>query len=165
MRQTEQRLEKILSRFNAVLEKILAFFIAAMSLILIANVFTRYALSFSLTWSAELARYCMVWAAFLAIAVLVNRGEHLAVDLLEKALQDVPKRLLQGLVLLFSSILYLILTGYGIVLVIQTRDQVAASMDFLPMNLVYSIIPISGAIMLAGALVNIYRLIRRGGSE
>jgi len=160
MKQSEP-LERIVSRVNAILERVMAFLIAAMALILIANVASRYALAFSLTWSAELARYCMVWAAFLAIAVLVNRNEHLVVDLLEKSLRGAPKRLLQAAVLLVSCVLYLILAVYGVGRGVQTRDQVAASMDFLPMNLVYSIIPISAAMMLCGALVNLHRLIRR----
>ncbi len=156
-------LERIVEKVNRILEKVMAVFIAAMALILIANVITRYVFSYSLTWSAELARYCMVWAAFLGIAVLVNRNQHLAVDLLDKALAEVPRRVLEGVVHGLSALLFAIQTGYGSLLVLQTRDQVAASIRFLPMNVVYSIIPFSGAIMLAGALINLIRLTTRGG--
>lgn len=156
------RLGRIVEKVNRVAEKTMAVFIAAMSLILIGNVFTRYVLSFSLTWSAELARYCMVWAAFLGITVLVNRSEHLRVDLVERALSESQKRLLGAFVQLVSMLLFAILAGYGAMLVVQTRGQVAASVPHLPMNLVYAVIPFSGVLMLAGAVINFYRLVRKG---
>jgi TRAP-type C4-dicarboxylate transport system permease small subunit len=165
MEKMEQLVKQIVSKVNTILEKVLAVFTAVMALILIANVFTRYLFSYSLTWSAELARYCMVWSAFLGIAVLVNRNQHLAVDLLDKALPEAPRRVLQALVHGLSALLFAILTGYGAVLVAQTRGQVAASIRLLPMNLVYSIIPFSGAIMLAGELIHLVRLAGKGDSR
>jgi len=143
------------------LTRITAILIAAMALIVIANVFSRYVLNFSLKWSAELARYCMVWAAFLGAVVLVHSGEHLAVDLLERGLSGISQKILKVIIILGSIIFFIIQTVYGIVLVHLTRGQVASSLRALPMNAVYAIIPISGLLMIFVSVVKLYSLLAK----
>jgi TRAP-type C4-dicarboxylate transport system permease small subunit len=104
----------------------------------------------------------MVWAAFPAIAVLANRNQHLAVDLLQKSLRGVSKRILQAAALVGSAVLFAVQTAYGLSFVLQARGQVAPSIQALPMSVVYAVIPISGAYMLAGAAVNLLRVFARG---
>jgi len=154
-------MEKITTALMNFLTGITAILIAAMALIVIANVFSRYVLNFSLKWSAELARYCMVWAAFLGAVVLVHYGEHLAVDLLERGLKGVPQKVLRILIILGSIIFFLIQTVYGIVLVHLTRGQVASSLRVLPMNAVYAIIPISGLLMIFVSVVKLHSLLAK----
>ena len=140
---------------------IIAILIAAMALIVIANVFSRYVLNFSLKWSAEAARYCMVWAAFLGAVVLVHSGEHLAVDILERFLTGVPQKILRVIIILGSTIFFIIQTFYGFVLVHLTRGQVASSLRVLPMNVVYAIIPISGLLMILISVVKLHSLLAK----
>ena len=154
-------MEKIITSLINALIGLIAILIAAMAVIVIANVFSRYVFNFSLKWSAELARYCMVWAAFLGAVILVHSGEHLAVDLLERALSGVSQKILTALIMLGSIIFFIIQTVYGIVLVHLTRGQVASSLRALPMNVVYAIIPISGALMIFVSVVNLHRLVAK----
>jgi len=152
-------MEKITTALINFLTRIIAILIAAMALIVIANVFSRYVLHFSLKWSAEAARYCMVWAAFLGAVILVHSGEHLAVDLLEKSLSGMSQKILKVIIILGSTIFFTIQTFYGVILVYLTRGQVASSIRVLPMNVVYAIIPISGLLMIFVSVVNLYRLL------
>jgi TRAP-type C4-dicarboxylate transport system permease small subunit len=132
---------------------VISLLIGVMSLVIIVNVLSRYLLNYSLTWAAETAEYCMVWAAFISMAVLVFRQEHLAVDLLLRALQGLSKKVLKIFILLGSLCFFVPMTYFGIQLVIATRGQVASSLRFLPMNLVYSVIPFAGIIMVVGTLI------------
>lgn len=50
---------------NTVLKIAILILMSSMVIILSLNVFFRYILNFSLTFSAELAGYLMVWIAFL----------------------------------------------------------------------------------------------------
>jgi TRAP-type C4-dicarboxylate transport system permease small subunit len=152
-------METITTALINFLTRIIAILIAAMALIVIANVFSRYMLHFSLKWSAEAARYCMVWAAFLGAVILVHKGEHLAVDLLEKSLSGMSQKILKVIIILGSIIFFTIQTFYGVILVFLTRSQVASSIRVLPMNVVYAIIPISGLLMIFVSIVNLYRLL------
>ncbi len=154
-------MEKIVATLIKVLTKIIAILIAAMAFIVIANVFSRYVLHFSLKWSAEAARYCMVWAALLGAVILVHKGEHLAVDLLEKSLSGMSQKILKVIIILGSTIFFIIQTVYGVILVHLTRGQVASSIRVLPMNVVYAIIPISGLLMIFVSGVNLYGLLTK----
>ena len=143
-------MQKLINIINIFLRVMIAAIITVMAMIVAANVISRYIFHFSLTWSAELAEYCMVWAAFLGAAYLVNQSEHLVVDLLEKYLKGKLKRYLQITILSITIVFFGAVTYYGSLLVLETKGQVASSMRFLPMNIVYSIMPISGLIMLIG---------------
>ncbi|MET1416714.1 TRAP transporter small permease [Roseibium sp. HPY-6] len=73
----------------AVLRYLLVMILATMVVAVLAQVFSRYALDFSLTWSEELARICMITMVFLGAAVLSRDNEHLAVTTIIELL---PKR-------------------------------------------------------------------------
>ena len=152
-------MEKITTTLTNFLTRITALLIATMALIVIANVFSRYVLHFSLKWSAEAARYCMVWAAFLGAVILVHSGEHLAVDLLEKSLSGMSRKILKIVIILGSTIFFIIQTFYGVMLVYLTRGQMASSIRVLPMNVVYAIIPLSGLLMIFVSIVKLYSLL------
>ena len=52
-----------------------------MTLTVIVQVFLRYVFSFSLSWSEEVARYLMIWVAFLGGSLALQKGLHIGVEL------------------------------------------------------------------------------------
>lgn len=50
--------------------------------IMVAQVFFRYVLNSSLTWSEEVAVYLMIWVVFLGSAILVRRWAHVHIPTL-----------------------------------------------------------------------------------
>ena len=138
---------------------------AATALILITNVLCRYAFGFSITWSAEAARYCMVWFAFLGIAVLAYRHEHLSVSLLGPRLGSSGQKALRGTILCGSLIFFVTLSAFGGILVVRTQGQTATSIPWLPMNVVYAVIPVSGVVMTLSATYEIVGLLRNKGND
>ena len=87
-------MEKIVIKINNFLKKILVLLIGVMISMVVANTFCRYFLHFSLTWSSQLARYCMVWFAFIGACVLVNEDKHLSVQLFDRFLKGKAKKVL-----------------------------------------------------------------------
>lgn len=138
---------------------------AMMAVILITNILCRYIFGFSLTWSAEAARYCMVWAAFLGTAILAHQREHLSVKLIEPRLTQRRQKFLRGTILCGSVIFFAILAVFGGILVFRTRGQTAASISWLPMNLVYAVIPVSGIAMTLSTVFEMIALIRKSSSD
>ena len=63
---------------------------AAMCLVGLLQVFNRFLLNKSLSWSEEFQIFCHVWIVFLAIPIAYRRGAHLAVESLRSML---PPRL------------------------------------------------------------------------
>ncbi|MBA7477410.1 2,3-diketo-L-gulonate TRAP transporter small permease protein YiaM [subsurface metagenome] len=153
-------MEKITTVLNAFLKHILVILMAAMVFIVSANVFTRYVFSFSLTWSSELSRYLMLWAAFIGASVLVNQDAHMKMDLLERFLKKGLWRVHRIIIITGSLVFFLIQTVFGCMLVIKTQGQIAASIRFLPMCVVYSVLPISGLLMIFGIAQQSCKLIR-----
>lgn len=67
-------MKKIIHCIDEYLEEIiLVFLLAAMAVIMGIQVFCRYALSMSLTWSEELTRYLFIWAGFLSVSYCTKK--------------------------------------------------------------------------------------------
>lgn len=67
-------MKKIINCIDEYLEEIiLVFLLAAMAVIMGIQVFCRYALSMSLTWSEELTRYLFIWAGFLSVSYCTKK--------------------------------------------------------------------------------------------
>ena len=108
-----QRINSLAERVNRLLIVMAVVFLVVTVAIVIANVVSRYVLHVSLTWSAELARYAMVWSALLAAAVLVNRQQHLSVDILQRYLRGRLQVAAQVITSIGSMTFFLILLVSG----------------------------------------------------
>lgn len=62
------------------------------------QIFNRFVLNASLSWSEEFQRFAHIWLIFLAIPIGYRRGAHIGVDLLERALPSRPARVLAFLI-------------------------------------------------------------------
>jgi len=71
-------------------EALVAAIFAAMCVVGLLQVFNRFVLNRSLSWSEEFQIYCHVWIVFLAIPIAYRHGAHLSVDSLRKLF---PRRL------------------------------------------------------------------------
>lgn len=67
-------MKKVLSWMDEYLEEVLlAAALAAMALIMGVQVFSRYVLGASLSWSEELTRYIFIWAGFLSVSYCTKK--------------------------------------------------------------------------------------------
>jgi TRAP-type transport system small permease protein len=122
---------------------------AALTLCLFWSVVIRYFAIFggSLPWVEEFARFVFIWMAFLGAIVALDRGEHIAIDLLAKALPRRAGIVLGWLVDTISLGFLAVYTAKGADLARLTADQVSPQLS-LPMSWVHAAIPISGVIMM-----------------
>lgn len=61
-------------------ECLLGIFLAAMAIIMGIQVFCRYALGMSLSWSEELTRYLFIWAGFLSVSYCIKKGISIKIE-------------------------------------------------------------------------------------
>lgn len=126
------------------------------------QVFCRYALNTSLSWSEEFQRYGLIWIVFLAIVTGYRRAQHLGMDFLALKL---PKPA-QSLLLWVGDLLWL---GLGLAMLVFTAGlkspagltflhsvsrQSSAGMG-LRMDIVYGCIIVSGVYLTLAALYNL----------
>ena len=120
--------------------------------VIFGQVFMRYVLSNSLTWSEEVARYAFIWMIYIGVSYGVKKGKHLGVDAFSELFQEKGKIVLAILAnscfLVFSAVV--IYYGFDIVVRI-TRESAALQ---LPMGWVY-------AAPVAGMILTMVRLLQR----
>ena len=123
------------------------------------QVFSRYLLNASLSWSEELQRYGLIWIVFLALVIGYRRGAHIGMNLL---LLKLPRAWQGGLGWLMDA-LWL---GLGVAMVVYTAVyRTGAGFTFLSsvsrqssaglglrMDIVYACIVAGGAYLTLSAM-------------
>lgn len=131
---------------------LVAIFLCFMAVSLI-QVFFRYVLSNSLSWSEELARILFVWATYLGIAVVSRDKEQITVDILG----GLKGRLATFLHLLSIALTILIL-GYFSYLTIQYMSTLVERGMATTVLRIPKYVPVAS--LLVGSLLSIFYLLR-----
>jgi len=130
-----------------------------MTLTVIVQVFLRYVFSFSLSWSEEVARYLMIWVAFLGGSLALQKGLHIGVELFLVRVSSRTRRWVSILSKMFILIFLIYLTIGGIKITWAVRDQSSPALLF-SMAYAYLSVPVGGFFM---ALQTIHSLIEDWG--
>lgn len=130
---------KILHFLDNHLEQcILVFLLSAMSLIIGVQIFMRYVVQESLTWSEEIARYLFIWVSYIGVSYAVKMNAHIRVEAAIMFMPDKVKKYVQ----LLSNIVFLIFAifvvkeGYVLSMKIFTFGQNSPAMG-IPMGYIY----------------------------
>ncbi len=131
-----------------------------MVLIVVVGVFYRYVLDASLAWYDEFASYLLVWLTFYGAVVVAYRRRHISFDVLVEWFGPAGRRALgivaECLVLAFQ----VVLAYYGWVALDAMAFDIAVSIPWVRMSWIYSVLPISGALMLLISAVRLADLVR-----
>ena len=134
---------------------ILLVLLAVMSVVIVLQVFMRYVMENSLTWSEELARFCFVWLIYIGISYGVKKAKHIRVEAILTVLKRKGKYIINMvayLLFLFFA-LYATYYGFSIYSAIKATGQMAPSLG-ISMSIMYLGMPI-------GMLLTCIRLIQR----
>lgn len=125
-------------------EAIVVLLLAAMSLLIGLQVFMRYVMGASLSWSEELSRYFFIWATYLGTAYAVRKDAHIRVTMVSDSLPErgrIALRILSHM--LFAGFaLYVMYQGWFMVEKTFRFGQKSASLG-IPMGVVY-LAPLTG---------------------
>lgn len=137
----------------AILDKVLQYVLVSLIAIMTADVlwgvFTRYALGNQASWSEELARFILIWLGMLGTAYVTGQRMHLSIDLLGPSLSPPKQRWLQIVItslVIFFAVAVMIVGGSRLLYITATLGQSSAALG-IPMTVVYSVVPISGLII------------------
>lgn len=137
------------------LVKVAAIGLVAMTAIVGWQVFGRYVLNSSPSWSEQAALTLMIWYVSLAAAAGVREGFHIRIVALENALQPKPKRVMRICSDLVVAACGLAMAVWGGELVIRTWERTIPSLG-LPRGLAYAGLPIAGALIVVFALERLF---------
>lgn len=128
----------------------LAFLMAVMTLDVLWGVFTRYVMGSQSPWTEELARFLLIWIGLLGAAYVAGQNKHLAIDILPGSLEGARQKRLQWvirLVIVGFAASVLVAGGARLVYITNKLGQYSAALQ-VPLYLVYSIVPISGLLII-----------------
>lgn len=125
--------------------------IAAVGLVLMTaivgwQVFGRYVLNSSPSWSEQAALTLMIWYVFLAAAAGVREGFHIRIIALENQLPPKGKRAMRIVADLIVAGCGMALAVWGGELVIRTWQHIIPSLG-LPRGMAYLALPLSGVLI------------------
>jgi len=114
------------------------------------QVMSRYLLERPSSYTEEIARFLLIWISFLGASYAFRQKQHLGIDLLTSRFEGNRKRwasLFGYCVCGLFALLVLTFGGGQLVLLTLELKQFSGALG-LPMFYVYSVIPLSGALML-----------------
>jgi TRAP-type C4-dicarboxylate transport system permease small subunit len=143
-------MKQIRIKVNKIIERFLVLILVGMVLNVIWQVFTRFLTSSPSAFTNELARYLMIWLGILGAAYISGKQEHVAIDFFVKKFNNSLRKFIDRFVLfsiLSFAFFVMIIGGFNLVYITLKLEQYSPSLQ-IPLALVYSIIPISGLLII-----------------
>lgn len=136
-----------------------AIIFAAMVVIGTYQIVTRFIFNSPSTVSEELLTYSFTWMALLATAYVFGKRDHMRMGFMADNFSAGVRKVLS----IIAEVLIMILAGAvmvygGFILVQLTMTQTTASLG-IPMGVVYTILPISGVLIVIYSILNIIDLV------
>ena len=147
-------MKTIIRILDNVLMKALILVMLLLVVAVLWQVISRYIFASPSPWTEEIARFLLIWIALLGAVYAFRTGMHLGLDILPKKLEGGAARALKVftlLMVLMFSMAVLVIGGGSLVQMTWELKQYSAVLG-LPMAFVYSVIPVTGALICFYAL-------------
>ena len=151
-------IKKVLNKIDDIIEYLCMGTLVILVCIVFMQVFTRYVLKFTPLWSEETSVILLIWLGFVTMAIGVKKGMHLSIS----ALVNLFPKPLQKIIFYFDELAVMI---FGVILFIYGKDLAEQTMSStlpatqLPEGVLYSILPISGFLIIIYTIMRILDLI------
>jgi len=150
-------MKKIYQSLNRTIELLLVVIFSLLVLDVLWQVFGRYVLNQSFSFTEEFARFALIWLSILGAAYLSGSREHLSMDFLVRKLDPVQKakrmQVIEILMFIFALVV-MVVGGGNLVYTTLLLGQVSPAMN-ISLGFIYSIVPISGLLIMFYSLYNI----------
>ncbi|MFY0543897.1 TRAP transporter small permease [Brevibacillus sp. H7] len=152
-----QQAIKIIDAINKLLSIVLSVVLAVMALLIVAQVFTRYVVDISLTWSEEAARYLMVYSVFLGAALAIRYQKHVAIEILSESINEKARRIVKLIIMIICIVFFFMLLVKGIDILELVSRQKSPALR-IPMTIPYAAIPIGAGLLILNSVAVILEM-------
>ncbi len=152
-------LQKASDNLNRVFEVVCIVLFTIVILASSLQVFTRYILNASLSWTEELARFSFVWLSLLGAGIAAKRGTHAVVTVVLDLIKGRPQFTLKIVINLLVIFGAAVLVNGGLKVVAVTINQESPAIG-IPMGLVYAAVPVCGLSIILHSLADLAALIK-----
>ncbi|MFB9054191.1 TRAP transporter small permease [Formosa undariae] len=155
------KIDTLFTRIENAMAKILVVIFGLLVLDVLWQVFSRYVLKMSFSFTEEFARFSLIWLSILGAAYLNAKREHLSMDFLyRKWSAETQKKAsvaIEVLVFLFAGIV-MVIGGFNLVYITLHLNQLSGTLR-IPLGYIYMILPISGLIIMMFSVYHISGLL------
>ena len=149
-------MEKLRNTINTILGWACVFVFAVMVVVGTYQIVVRYFFNNPSTVSEELLTYSFTWMALLSTALVFGKRDHMRMGFLADKVTGQKKKVL---IILFALV---VMVYGGISIMKLTMTQITASLG-VSMGLIYTIIPLSGILIVIYGIMNIIDLAKGKG--
>lgn len=150
----------IFDKTNRFLEIMLIAIFAVLVFDVLFQVFSRYVLNTSFSWTEELARFSLIWLSILGAAYLNAKREHLSMDFLYRKLSASSKKkmsiLIEVFIFLFALVV-MVIGGMNLVYTTLHLGQLSGTLR-IPLGYVYAIFPLCGILIMCFSVFHISKI-------
>jgi TRAP-type C4-dicarboxylate transport system permease small subunit len=149
---------KLRKKVDKILFWVLVVLMAFMVLNVLWQVASRYLLQSPSSFTDELSRYLLIWVGLLGASYVTGQKMHLAIDILPSKLEGKKERNLNIFINISVALFAFFAMGWGganLVYITLKLEQTSASLG-IPLGYVYSVIPLSGLIIIYYSIVNLF---------
>ncbi len=133
---------------------------AAIFGLVFVNVVLRYGFGTSISWVEEVARFLMIWGAFLGAGLALREGRHVAIEVLQDRLPEPARRALRIVIGVVVLVFIIGLAYLGARFVIFGWDKVTMALQ-VSRGLPYLAVPIGSAVFAIHLLLFFRRFVAR----
>lgn len=130
-------------------------------IIVLTGVFFRYIVRDSLSWTEELARYLMIWAALLAVSVGIKDKEHVGIQLLIRQFPPIITKIITAVVYIIILTFLYMLTTKGYQVAVKGQRQLSLALN-ISMYWPLMSIPVSGVLSIIQQLIQLILIFKPG---
>lgn len=149
-------MQKAYHHINKIIELLLIIIFALLVLVVLWQVFARYVLNQSFSFTEEFARFALIWLSILGAAYLSGQREHLSMDYLLRQLKPAKRfarmKVIEILMFCFAFIV-MVIGGGNLVYTTLYLGQVSPAMN-ISLGYIYAIVPVSGILIMFYACYN-----------
>lgn len=139
-----------------------SFFVLIFACVL--QVFTRFVLNSSLSWTEELARYAFIWSNLLGAALCVKNKSNAVVTVITDKLSVKNKKRFNVMANMCVVFISCIIAIYGLQVAYAVRTQLSPALR-LPMSFVYGAAPAFGLLSLFYGVENMVEELQGNAGE
>ena len=160
-------MNKYFRRLVDLIESWTVLLLVLMVLLVSLGVFYRYVLNASLSWYDEFASFLLVWLTFYGAVVASYRRRHIGFEIVVNRFMPSTRRVLaliaEACVLGFQAVLFY----HGWLIMQKMGDETTVSLVWVKMRWIYSVLPITGGLMLVISLMRFVAIAtgNEGGKE
>jgi len=150
--------------FRKTIDKSLEVFLMILLVLLVIDVSwqvaSRYLLKSPSSFTDELARILLIWVGILGAAYLTGKQMHLAIDVVINKFSIKGRKIVNYFInisILGFALLVMVIGGINLMYMLLTLGNISPALS-LPVGYIYSVIPISGILIVYYCLFEIFKL-------